>query len=384
MTDQLIAMILQGGGALGSYQAGVFQQISANGFVPDWIVGTSIGAINGAIIAGNEPDRRVDRLVSFWRTLEPASSWFDLWTPRGWGEMLSPFNPVLTSLSKNRAVLSAMTQGIDGFFKPRLPLNADLFTPVAIDEAGFYDTSPLYQTLLDHVDFDCLNDGPIRLSVCAVNVESAAFKVFDTADKTDGPIGPRHIMASGALPPAFPPVVIDGQAYWDGGIYSNTPLEVLLNDQLDRDALVFLVDLWDPTEHLPATMSDVMDRMKSIQYTGRTTAQIQVRKRIEDLQKAIRLLAEQIPQDRLADPAVAALAAKGADRTVNVIRLIMKALEGDDQFRDVDFTASTVVARWAAGNADAARALRHKAWLKPVPPHAGLVIHELDQHEETR
>lgn len=384
MTDQLIAMILQGGGALGAYQAGVFQQISANGFVPDWIVGTSIGAINGAIIAGNEPDRRIDRLVSFWRTLEPAASWFDLWTPRGWGEMLGPFNRVVTSLSKNRAVLSAMTQGIDGFFKPRLPLNGDLFTPVAIDEAGFYDTSPLYQTLLDHVDFDYLNQGPIRLSVCAVNVESAAFKVFDTGDKTDGPIGPRHIMASGALPPAFPPILIDGQAYWDGGIYSNTPLEVLLNDQLDRDALVFLVDLWDPTEHLPATMSDVMDRMKSIQYTGRTTAQIQVRKRIEDLQKAIRLLAEQIPQDRLADPAVAALAAKGADRTVNVIRLIMKALEGDDQFRDVDFTASAVVARWAAGNADAARALRHKAWLKPVPPHAGLVIHELDQHEETR
>lgn len=384
MTDQLIAMILQGGGALGAYQAGVFQQINANGFAPDWIVGTSIGAINGAIIAGNEPDRRVDRLESFWRTLEPAASWFDLWTPRGWGEMLGPFNRVVTSLSKNRAVLTAMTQGIDGFFKPRLPLNGDLFTPVAIDEAGFYDTSPLYQTLLDHVDFDYLNHGPIRLSVCAVNVESAAFKVFDTADKTDGPIGPRHIMASGALPPAFPPILIDGQAYWDGGIYSNTPLEVLLNDQLDRDALVFLVDLWDPTEHLPATMSDVMDRMKSIQYTGRTTAQIQVRKRIEDLQKAIRLLAEQIPQDRLADPAVAALAAKGADRTVNVIRLIMKALEGDDQFRDVDFTASAVVARWAAGNADAARALRHKAWLKPVPPHAGLVIHELDQHEEAR
>lgn len=384
MTDQLIAMILQGGGALGSYQAGVFEQISANGFVPDWIVGTSIGAINGAIIAGNEPDRRVDRLVSFWRTLEPAASWFDLWTPRGWGEMFNPYNPVLTSLSKNRAVLSAMTQGIDGFFAPRLPLNADLFTPVAIDEAAFYDTSPLHRTLLDHVDFDYLNDGPIRLSVCAVNVESAAFKVFDTANQADGPIGPRHIMASGALPPAFPPILIDGQAYWDGGIYSNTPLEVLLNDQLDRDALVFLVDLWDPTERLPTTMSEVMDRMKSIQYTGRTTAQIQVRKRIEDLQKAIRLLAEQVPQDRLAEPAVAALAAKGADRTVNVIRLIMKALEGDDQFRDVDFTASTVVARWAAGNADAARALRHKAWLKPVPPHAGLVIHELDQHEEAR
>ncbi len=384
MTDQLIAMILQGGGALGAYQAGVFEEITTNGVVPDWIIGTSIGAINGAIIAGNEPQRRIDRLVSFWQSVRPVSSWLDIWAPEGWAGMFNPLNPILTSLSKNQAVLSAMAQGIDGFFTPRLPLTFDLHAPVALDQAGFYDISALHQTLLDHVDFDYLNDGPVRLSVCAVNVETAEFTVFDTNDKSNGPIGPRHVMASGALPPAFPPISIGKKAYWDGGIYSNTPLEVLLNDELDRDALVFMVDLWDPTERLPTTMSGVMDRMKSIQYTGRTTAQIRVRKRIEDLQKAIRLLSEQIPEDRLADPSVAELAAKGTDRTVNVIRLIMKALEGDDQFRDVDFTAATVEARWAAGNADAARALRHKAWLEPVPPHAGLVIHELDQGEETR
>ena len=379
MTDQLIAMILQGGGALGAYQAGVFEQITAKGFVPDWIVGTSIGAINGAIIAGNEPEHRVDKLASFWRSVGPAASWFDLWTPKGLAEAFDPLVPMLTSLSKNRAVLSAITRGIDGFFEPRLPFNFDLNASVPLNKAGFYDTSPLHQTLLDHIDFDYLNDGPVRLSVCAVNVETAEFTVFDTADKSAGPIGPGHIMASGALPPAFPPVLIGEHAYWDGGIYSNTPLEVLLNDDLCHDALVFMVDLWDPTERLPTTMPGVMDRMKSIQYTGRTTAQIRIRKRLEDLQKAIGLLAEQIPADRLADPAIAALAAKGRNRTVNVIRLIMEALEGDDQFRDVDFTAATIDARWAAGNADAVRALRHKAWLEPVPPHAGLVIHELDQ-----
>lgn len=379
MTEQLIAIILQGGGALGAYQAGVFEKLAASKIIPDWIIGTSIGAINGAIIAGNAPEHRVEKLRSFWASMAPAASWLDALTPAGWTEMFSPFAPALTSLSKNQAVLSAMTRGIHGFFEPRPWPCLDANAPVALADAGFYDTVPLRQTLLDHVDFAYLNDGPVRLSVCAVDVETAEFRVFDTADKAQGPIGPEHVMASGALPPAFPPILIDGRAYWDGGIYSNTPLEVLLNEERNRDALVFMVDLWDPTEGLPTSMAAVMDRMKSIQYTGRTTAQIQVRKRIEDLQKAIRLLAEQLPADRLKDPVVAELAAKGADRTVNVVRLIMKALDGDDQFRDVDFTDATVDARWAAGQADIARALHHKQWLKPVPPHAGLVIHELEQ-----
>src|SRR5258706_8257482 len=247
MTDQLIAIILQGGGALGAYQAGVFEKLAANAIVPDWIIGTSIGAINGAIIAGNEPERRVEKLMSFWQSVAPAASWLDAWSFAGWAGSFNPFAPVLTSLSKNQAVLSAMTQGINGFFEPRLPPSFDPGASVALDEAGFYDTAPLHQTLLDHVDFDYLNEGPVRLSICAVDIETAEFTVFDTTDQSQGPIGPRHIMASGALPPAFPPIMIGGRAYWDGGMYSNTPLEVLLNEERNRDALVFMVDLWDPT-----------------------------------------------------------------------------------------------------------------------------------------
>ncbi|MEG3145303.1 patatin-like phospholipase family protein [Sphingomonas sp. RT2P30] len=375
MADQLIAIILQGGGALGAYQAGVFENLAAHEIVPDWIIGTSIGAI----IAGNEPERRVERLTAFWQSMAPAPSWLDAWGPRGWAGVFNPFAPLLASISKNQAIISAMTQGIDGFFQPRPGASLDPAAPVPLNQAGFYDTVPLRRTLLKHVDFDYLNDGPVRLSVCAVDIETAEFHVFDTTDKSHGRIGPEHIMASGALPPAFPPILIDSRAYWDGGIYSNTPLEVLLNEGRNRDALVFMVDLWDPTELLPSSMSGVMDRMKSIQYTGRTTAQIQVRRRIEDLQKAIRLLSEAVPAALRDDPEIAKLAAKGTDRTVNVVRLIMEAIEGDDQFRDVDFTRATVNARWAAGKADIARALRHKAWLKPVPPHAGLVIHELEQ-----
>lgn len=379
MTDQLIAIILQGGGALGAYQAGVFEQLSANAIVPDWIIGTSIGAINGAIIAGNEPQRRIERLTSFWNSVTPAPSWFDAWLAPGLSELVNTLPSGLSMLSKNEAVLSAMTRGIDGFFQPRLRTCLDLSAPVALRDAGFYDTSPLRQTLLDHVDFDYLNESPVRLSVCAVDIATAEFTVFDTHHKRHGPIGPQHIMASGALPPAFPPIEIGGRAYWDGGIYSNTPLEVLLHEEQNRDALVFMVDLWDPTEPLPTSMAGVMNRMKTIQYTGRTTAQTRVRKRIEDLKKTIRLLSEHLTEEQLSDPALAKLAAKGADRTVNVVRLIMQALESDDQFRDVDFTGATIAARWAAGEADVTRALRHKAWLRPVPPHAGLIIHELDQ-----
>jgi len=377
MSKVMTALILQGGGALGAYQAGVFEQLAAHKHMPDWVIGTSIGAINGAIIAGNRPDDRLAKIKSFWHRMKPVNAWFDAWTPLAWSEMLNPFAPYLAEASKDTAVLSAMTHGIEGFFQPRFGATLDLAAPVAIDQAGFYDTAPLRQTLLDHVDFEYLNARHVRLSVCAVDVETAEMKVFD--NEGPEPLGPEHIMASGALPPAFPPVVIDGRAYWDGGIYSNTPLEVLLSEAGNRDALVFMVDLWDPTEAKPKTMADVMDRLKSIQYAGRASTQIQIQSRIETLQQAIRTLAAELPAGVAHDPQFAKLAALGCDRTVNVVQLIMKALPGDNQFKDVDFSPETVAARWAAGMADAARALTHKNWLKPVPPHSGLVIHELEQ-----
>ncbi len=376
MTSQTTAIILQGGGALGAYQAGVYEELAAHDIAPDWIIGTSIGAINGAIIAGNKPEDRLALLKSFWQSLAPASSWLDAWSPASWLSMATPFAPYLAAAAKEGAVFGTIAQGVPGFFSPRFGAAFDLDGQVALEEAGFYDTSPMRQTLIDHVDFGYLKTSPIRLSVCAVDVETAELRTFDS--RKEG-LGPEHIMASGALPPAFPPIVIDKRAYWDGGIYSNTPLEVLLAEARQTDALAFMIDLWDPTETLPTTMNGVMDRLKSIQFTGRTSAQICIESRIDALEQAIRLLSAEIPEARLNDPEIAKLAALGCDRTVNVVRLIMKALEGDTQFKDVDFSSTTVSARWAAGKADAARALKHKAWLKPVPPHAGLVIHELEQ-----
>ena len=376
MTQPATALILQGGGALGAYQAGAFEQLAASDVQPDWIIGTSIGAINGAIIAGNEPEQRAAKLRSFWESLAPAPNWLDAWSAFAWPAMFAPFTTALGVPSGNSAAFRAIGQGVPGMFTPRFGATWSLDAPVTIADAGFYDTSPLRQTLHDLVDFDYLNDGLVRLSVCAVDVASGEMAVFDSGETR---LGPEHIMASGALPPAFPPVIIEGRAYWDGGIHSNTPLEVLLAEDASRDALVFMIDLWDPSEALPQTMAEVMERQKAIQYAGRAREQLKLQAGKEELQQAIRALASLVPAETLKDPAIAGLAAKGCDRTVQVVRLIMKQLNGDDQFKDIDFTAATVAARWHAGSSDAARALRHKAWLRPVPPHAGLIIHELEQ-----
>ncbi len=380
MTGFLKALILQGGGALGAYQAGVFEHLAGEDFAPDWIIGTSIGAINGAIIAGNQPEKRVERLRAFWEGMAPASSWADIWSLVMWAEAFNPFAAVMGATTKNAAVLGAMAQGIDGFFVPRAVGGLDFGGRVAIGDAGFYDTSPLKQTLLDLVDFDYLNNGSIRLSVSAVNVATGELAVFDTRDKA--PITPEHIMASGALPPAFPPIVIGKHAYWDGGLHSNTPLEILLGEAPERDALVFMIDLWDPTEALPGTMTEVMARQKAIQYASRMDQQLKMDKRLEALQQAIRTLATLVPADVLSVPETAMLSALGCDRTVQIVRMILQTEPHADQFRDVDFSKGTVHARWAAGIRDASRALRHKSWLQPVPPHSGLIIHELKQEQD--
>ncbi len=380
MKPPLTSLILQGGGALGAYQAGVCDALQQHNRGIDWIIGTSIGAINAAIMAGNLPEHRVAQLRAFWQSLAPATTWIDSWAPAAWWNagwaQLNPVSHILAGAARDSAVFGAMAAGVPGFFKPRAGASFDLNAACALSVAGFYDTTPLAQTLCNHVDFDYLNAGHTRLSVCAVDVETAELAVFDTATMT---IGLEHIMASGALPPAFPPVMIEGRSYWDGGICSNTPLEVLLADTGERDMLAFMIDLWDPTEALPRTMNEVMSRQKDIQYASRASASIKQQARIQDLQRAIRGLTNAMPDDVRNRPEIAALAKKGCDHTISVVHLIQKAQDGDDQFKDVDFSADTVAKRWAAGLVDATRALKHEAWLKPLPPHAGLVLHELDQ-----
>ncbi|MBV8633496.1 MAG: patatin-like phospholipase family protein [Burkholderiaceae bacterium] len=367
MADQDTVLILQGGGALGAYQAGVYQHLLEHHTSVDWVIGTSIGAINSAIIAGNPPEMRVQQLRGFWQSLTPS------YAPAFWPGMMPWMN-----LTRSVETIDTLINGVEGFFKPRVGAAWDLTAPVDIGDAGFYDTSPLRATLEKFVDFDYLNSGAMRLSVCAVDIDDGQSRVFDTLRET---IGPEHIMASGALPPGFPPIVIGDHAYWDGGVYSNSPLTVFLEDENKRDALCFMIDLWDATEERPVNMSQVMARYKDIQYASRSKEQLALHQRLQDLQRAIRILTDNLSPAARKKEELQSVIELGCDHTINVVNLIMKAAPHDTQFKDIDFSADTVGARWKAGMHDCQRALKHKAWLRPLPPHAGLVIHQLPQEE---
>ena len=363
-------LVLQGGGALGAYQAGVFEALAADGRQPDWVVGTSIGAINAALIAGNPPERRVERLREFWDTVardEPVAT-----LP------VNPFLPWLSSWIGKGSVFEALTIGIPGFFRPRPGSWWDLDAPRRVAEAGFYDTSDLQGTLERLVDFDYLNDGPVRCTVCAVDVTAGELTTFDSARQR---LTAHHIMASGALPPGFPPVLVDGAPYWDGGIYSNTPVDVVMHDAERRDMLCFMVDLWDPTETAPRSMSEAMGRYKDIQYASRTREHLEDHRTMQNLRRAVEILSRRLPARERDDPALKRLASLGCTSTINIVRLIMKAQPEDDHNKDIDFARPRLLSRWQAGRHDAQRALRHAAWLKPVPPPVGMVIHELPQEE---
>lgn len=367
MPHQNTVLILQGGGAMGAYQAGVYQQLHEHHTPLEWVIGTSIGAINSALIAGNPPETRLSQLRAFWESLAPQPSREAVFWPS-----FAPWQSMAHSIS----MFGTMVNGVEGFFKPRIGAAWDLHAKVPLAKAGFYDTSPLKSTLEKYVDFDYLNNGPMRVSVCAVDIDNGQSQVFDSRKQV---LRAEHIMASGALPPGFPPIEIDGRAYWDGGVYSNSPLEVFLEEDADRDALCFMVDLWDPTETRPESISDALTRYKSIQYASRSKEQLAMHQKIQDLQKAIRILGKKLPAEEHKKQELQPILRLGRDHTVNVVHLIMKALPSDHFFKDIDFSSATVETRWQAGAIDCQRALRHKAWLQPLPPHAGLIIHELPQ-----
>ncbi len=367
MSHQNTVLILQGGGALGAYQAGVYQQLQEHQIPLDWVIGTSIGAINSALIAGNPPETRIAQIRAFWESLAPLTARQTSAWPR-----LEPWQSTAHTLN----LVGTLMNGVDGFFKPRIGAAWDLNAKVPLAKAGFYDTSPLKSTLEKYVDFDYLNRGGLRVCVCAVDIDSGQCKVFDSSKQK---LQAEHIMASGALPPGFPPIEIEGHAYWDGGVYSNSPLEVFLEEGDDHNALCFMVDLWDPTETRPESIYEALTRYKSIQYASRSTEQLAMHQKIQDLQKAIRILGKKLPAEEHKKEELQPLLCLGHDHTVNVVHLIMKALPGDHYFKDIDFANATVETRWQAGMADCQRALKRKAWLQPLPPHAGLIIHELPQ-----
>jgi NTE family protein len=360
-------LVLQGGGALGSYQAGAFQALCHAGFEPEWIAGISIGAVNAAIIAGNEPDKRVPRLKEFWEMVSAPVPWNPVvQTDRG----RSAFNETSAAL--------IATFGVPGFFTPRLP-PALLWPPGSPQSQSYYDTSPLKKTLERLVDFDRINDLKCRLSVGAVSVTSGNFRYFDNLEfkKLGKRIGPEHIMASGALPPGFPSIMIEGEHYWDGGIASNTPLDFVLDSEINRDLLIFQVDLFSARGPLPESLLEAAEREKDIRFSSRTRMNTDKNRQIHEARKALRDLMGKLPEDLKNDPSVKFLCQAAKENTVTVVHLIYKSKNYESSSKDYDFSHVGMVEHWSAGVRDVHLSMRHKEWLERPQSGQTMVTYDM-------
>lgn len=359
-----VALVLQGGGALGAYQAGVYEAMAERGVAPTWVSGISIGAINAAIIAGNPPAERVAKLKRFWEGVSDEPLWRRMF-PLG-------HNGILRAMVNEVAAGGVLIGGVPGFFEPRLP--PPVLLPPGWDGAtSWYDTSPLKGTLEALVDFDRINARETRFSVGAVNVTSGNFAYFDNADQ---PIRPEHVMASGALPPGFPSVEIEGDHYWDGGLVSNTPLEWVLSAPSATDTLVLQVDLWSARGVLPADLAQVGVRIKEIQYSSRTRAATDRFREIQKLRKAASELLPVLPEDLKRTHAGEVLAAAANAAVYNIVHLIYRSPTYEGESKDYEFSRRTMEEHWRAGYRDAATSLDHPEIL--VPPADGDSVQVFD------
>ena len=371
-----IALVLQGGGALGAYQAGVYEQLSSGGYPLDWVAGVSIGAINAALIAGNLPERRIERLSEFWHLLssgmgplsETASASHK---PSAGLEMPGP----RSAFNQFSALWSAML-GIPGFYKPRVP-PAVLQPDGAPGAISIYDTAPLRATLEQLIDFDLINSKKVRLSMGAVNVCTGNSEYFDNFDRT---IGPEHIMASGALPPAFPPVMIDGQPYWDGGIVSNTPLQYVLDMRGDDSLMAFQVDLFNARGKLPVNLAEVQQRQKDILYSSRTRYNSKMAAEVANARMAISDLLLKLPQRMKDDPAVQHLTKVARAAPVDIVQLIYRQTSWELESNDYEFSRVSVLEHWQAGQRDMRDTIEHPDWLKSSGLHDGVTQYDLTRH----
>jgi NTE family protein len=370
--DKKVGLVLQGGGALGSYQAGVYEALASSEYLPDWVAGISIGAINAAIIAGNAPENRVERLRSFWEEITAPSS---LW-PAG---LTGP----LASWQQKLGAQSAMLFGQPGFFAPRSPL--DWFMPEK--PVSYYDTSALKSTLERLVDFDRINSlEEMRFSVGAVNVRTGRFAYFDSEEIS---IRPEHVMASGALPPGFPPVEIDGEHYWDGGLVSNTPLQYVLDYYPRRSRLTFQVDVFQGFGQLPTNLEEVSERENDIRYSSRTRVNTDAFQQKHDVRHAINELEKLLPAEILETEQGKRLHAFGCVTEMDIVQLIYRPFAPQGAAKDYEFSRSTMNARWQQGLTDAAATLQAAPWLAPKVNEDGVrvfdVMHTilLDQNPAT-
>ncbi len=360
-----VALVLQGGGALGAYQAGVAECLHTHGIEPDWVAGISIGAINSALIAGNPPERRIEKLRGFWETIcQPTAPWLSADTLRAWVEQQT--GDVARLAFSGFEAWRAVVEGKPGFFTPR-GVQPWLGLPGSAGQASFYDTSALKATLERFADFDRINHGPMRLSVGAVDVHSGNFVYFDNREgKTKGSLRAEHILASGALPPGFPAIEVDGAWYWDGGLVSNTPLWQVLEGRQAHNTLVFQVDLWSATGPLPANVYDAQERMKDIQFSSRTRAVTDSMDRQQKNRQLLQQLLALIPPEvQRGNPWCEQAQAKLGGGQTSVVQLIYRDKRWEGLAKDYEFSRPTMLQHWASGIEDARRALAHPDWLRP-------------------
>jgi NTE family protein len=362
-----VALVLQGGGALGAYQAGVYQAMHEARMEPDWVSGVSIGAINSAIIAGNPPSRRLRQLATFWERITDRKIW--------------PFTPDGDIYRKARNAASAwmtMMQGQPGFFAPRFP-SPWLSVAGAQSATSYYDNLPLCDTLMDLVDFSMINERSIRFSVGAVNVLTGNFVYFDN---TVEQIGPEHVMASGALPPALPMVKIGTDHYWDGGIVSNTPLQHLLDQDDNLNTLVFQVDLFSARGVLPRDIQDVLARHKDIMYSSRTRYNTDVFRRIHNWKVMLFQALSRIPEENLTDQDRQLKSDLSNLPDITILQIIYQQKAYEGHAKDYEFSGTSMREHWQSGYEDTKRTLKHQKWLKMPPQGSGIVVHDVHREED--
>jgi NTE family protein len=363
-SDEDCILVLQGGGALGAYQAGVFESLSKVYREPTWVAGISIGAINAALITGNPPPARVERLREFWNLVSSA-----LPAPL----IAANPNPNARESLNEASAGQVMLFGVPGFFKPRFPPAP--FQPRGSPEAiSYYDTAPLRATLEKLVDFDRINAGAVRLSVGAVNVRTGNFEYFDSSKQA---IDARHIMASGALPPGFAPIEIDGEHYWDGGLVSNTPLQYVLDQPGKRQRVVFQVDLFAATGALPTTLPEVTEREKDIRFSSRTRMNTTNELDRQVIAQAAKRLLAKLPPEWHDDPDLRALSRVRSESAVDVVHLIYRSKHYESQSKDYEFSRLSMSEHWEAGSKDMAHTLHEPRWLHRERNATGVRVFDL-------
>jgi len=358
-------LVLQGGGALGAYQAGVYEALAENGFAPDWVTGVSIGAINAAIIAGNPVELRVARLREFW---EEVSSGLPLIPPR----ILDPLRRTLNLVSAS----TAMSFGVPHFFYPRVP--PPFFAPKGTAAAlSFYDMTPLRDTLGRLVQFDLINARKTRFAIGAVEVTSGNSKYFDNYRPETGDIEPGHVMASAALPPGFAPMQVGDTFYWDGGLVSNSPLWYVLDEAPDLEALVVQVDLFSASGEMPRDLDAALERAKDIQYSSKTRANTTRAKQMDDVTAAVRRLLAKLPASLRADADAQFLARSTEAHKVSIVQIINRRFDHSSQAKDFEFSRATVRALWDAGRDAVKRTLASPEWPLACATHRGVRTYDL-------